>query len=247
MITADYVRKYLDSWEKRHDSWVSQYLSDLLDTDRKTMSEIRLILKNKIQNDWRFALAFFIDRTTYQSRKDIINLRTATYLFKKIINLPDRFSNESIDKMLLEIRADKSSYRETHIRERADIERLESVCKYLQSSDEKNFTKIILNISAEANLWRFLDQFPFISKNKTAPFYMKFIAWLFDLNIKPIAVDRHVINSLISNGIYVGSSKDAVNEIIKISEQLNIPAVNIETALYEDSWLKSNHDFFQCK
>lgn len=51
MITVEYVRKYLGSWERRHDSWVSQYLSALLDTDRKTMSEIRLVLKDKIPND----------------------------------------------------------------------------------------------------------------------------------------------------------------------------------------------------
>ncbi|MDD2557189.1 MAG: hypothetical protein PHH87_02745 [Desulfuromonas sp.] len=244
MITAEYVEKYVALWEARHDSWVSQYLASLLGTDKKTMSEIRPILKKKTLTDWRVALAFFIDRTTYQSRKDIINLRTATYLFKKIISLPEEFSVEENEKLLQEIKKEKATGRVTHIRERADIERLEAVLKYLQFSKEKNFTKIILSIPSEKELWKFLDQFPFVSKNKTAPFYMKFISWAHDINIEPIAIDRHVINSLASNGL---SNKSSSKAIMEIANQLNMPAVKVETALYEDSWRKSNNDFFKCR
>jgi len=246
MITAEYVKKYVNNWEGRHDSWVAQYLSKILNTDKKTMSGIRTELKEKVFDDWRVGLAFFIDRTTYQSRSDKVNIKTATYLFKKIINLPEKFCGDAIDAMLMEIKSDKTSGRVTHIRERADIERLEAVCKYLESTSEKNFTKIVLSIPTEIELWKFLDQFPFVSKNKTAPFYMKFISWLFELNIEPITIDRHVINSLISHGISIGNGrKDAAKAIMEISNKLSIPAVNIETALYEDSWLKSNNDFFK--
>lgn len=245
IITTEYVRKYVSNWEKRHDSWVEQYLSPLLNTDKKTMSGIHPVLKDKVQNDWRFGLAFFIDRTTYQSRSDKINLRTATYLFKKIINLPEEFTYESIEQMLLEIKNDKKSGDVTHLRERADIERLEAVCKYITKTNEKNFTQLVLEKSSEIGLWKFLDQFPFVSKNKTAPFYMKFISWLFKLNIVSVTVDRHVIKSLNSNGIDVKSNKDAIKAILELSKKLKLPAVSIETALYEDSWLKSNDDFFE--
>lgn len=241
MITADYVQRYVTSWETRHDDWVAEYLAPRLNSVKKTMSGIRLELREKILNDWRYALAFFIDRTTYQSRKDIVNIRTATYLFDKIVNLPQEYSVNAINEMISGIRDDKITGKATHIRERADIERLEAVCKYLFSSSEKNFSRIVLNQKFEWQLWQFLDRFPYVSRNKTAPFYMKFMSWLFDLDIKPLTIDRHVLNSLMVNSVPVDSnSTGAENAILSIAKELNLPAVKVETALYEESWLSSN-------
>ena len=76
---------------------------------------------------------------------------------------------------------------------------------------------------------------------------MKFISWLFDLNLKPITVDRHVLNSLQSRNIISSQNpNEAISAIVKLSDDLNLPVVKIETALYEESWLKTNNPTMRC-
>jgi len=237
-ITKEYIDKHVTYWELRHDDWAREYLSSFLQTDKKCMNEIKPIFKVKLENDWRFSLAFFIDRTTYQSRKDTVNIRTATYLFEKIIELPVVFNSEHLSNMIKKIAREKENGYVTHIRVKTDIQRLTAVCDFLIDSPEKNFTNIVLNlVDKNKDIWRFMDQFPYVSRNKTAPFYMKFIAWLFQLDVVPLTIDRHVINSLMKHNLVNSHNvKEARYAIKKISKELSMPAVNVETALYESSW-----------
>ncbi|UPU37843.1 hypothetical protein M1B72_09085 [Geomonas paludis] len=238
-ITASYVKKYVSSWEARHDEWVRDYLAPLVGTSEKTMNGIRPVLKQRLQTDWRYSLAFFIDRTTYQSRSDLVNLRTATYLFEKIVSLPPDFSVRNMEQLVKTISEEKFNGLASHVRVKTDIERLDYAWRFLVPSEEKNFTAIVLGkVASEVELWRFLEQFPYVSRNKTAPFYMKFIAWLFDLDLAPITVDRHVVNALqVRDGRAV---TDPAGYITRVAKDLMMPATLVETALYEESWLKAN-------
>jgi hypothetical protein len=243
MIDKSYIDKHVRSWESRHDKWVRDYLGPLLNSSQKTMRGIRPELKRVLDSDWRYSLGFFIDRTTYQSRKDIINIITAMYLFRKIIHLPIEFSHAELSELLRKIHSEKENGYASHLRVTTDIERLSYTCKLLVDNEEKNFTNIILSMIREGkDIWAYLDHIPYVSRNKTAPFYIKFIAWLYDLDIIPIAVDRHVYSSLIRHRLIPSSNrKEALEAINRLAKQVSVPPVSVETALYEESWNRVNN------
>lgn len=96
---------------------------------------------------------------------------------------------------------------------------------------------VVLTILVMSNLNELFDYIG----HKTASFYMKFIAWVFDLDFVSVVVDRHVIKSLNNYGYLSNDSIPDAKEIIHdLSSKLNVPVVEVETALYEDGWLKSN-------
>jgi endonuclease III len=246
-VDTDFIEKFVSSWESRHDEWVRDFLANAIDSTRSTMSAIRPELRAKLEGDWRFSLAFLLDRTTYQSRRDALNYKTATYLFERVCSLPPRFSESTLHGLIVDIRQAKHSEKVTHIRENTDIRRLESIAEFLIDSREKNITKLILaKVHAGNDVFSFLKQFHFIG-DKTASFYMKFICWLFDLSILPIVVDTHVMRSLIEIGeIVKANPSDAKNAILRISRNLNISPIRVETALYESSWQEKNLPTSSC-
>ncbi len=249
-IDNNFVDQYVASWESRHDDWVRDFLASAIASDHNTFHGIKYDLKNKLENDWRTSLAFLLDRTTYQSRGDILNQKTANYLFNKICSLSSMFSNESLKNVIKKIREDKITGKITHIREEKDIERLESIAEFIIRSPEKNMTKVILTlIDSGRSAIRFLQQFHQIGP-KTASFYMKFIYWLFELtpdSPDSIVIDTHVINMLIKLGEIINrNTREARNAIIRLSKQLNRSEVEIETALYEADWQGTNRQANHC-
>ncbi len=240
-FTKEHVFSLVGSWEARHDNWVQTFLADAILSNASTLQGIKADLRNALLNDWRASLAFLLDRTTYQSRKDVINERTARYLFKTVLAGKKVFRDDSLDDIVSKVITDKIRGDATHIREKQDIRRLNSICAYLKNSSEKNITKTVLScIEQESDPAKFLTQFEFIG-DKTASFYMKFVAWIFDLNVEPIVVDMHVFRSLNRYGLIVGESKvEAKKAIRQLADQLGLPLVKVETALYEESWLCSN-------
>ena len=57
----------------------------------------------------------------------------------------------------------------------------------------------------------------------------------------------HVMKTLISLGeISRENTQDARKAIIRLSKQLNLPEVEIETALYEASWQNKNRSIKHC-
>ena len=240
-VDTDFIEKFVSSWESRHDEWVRDFLANAIGSTHGTMRAVRPELRAKLESDWRFSLAFLLDRTTYQSRRDTLNYKTATYLFQRACSLPPIYSESMLHRLIVDIRQEKHSGKVTHIRENTDIRRLESIAEFLINSPEKNITKVILaRVHAGNDVVSFLKQFYCIG-DKTASFYMKFISWLFDLNVLPIVVDTHVMRSLIEIGEIVRASpSDAKNAILRISRDLNISPIRVETALYESSWQEKN-------
>ena len=121
---------------------------------------------------------------------------------------------------------------------RNDTERLKGIVDYINYSAEKNFTSIVLKkIDEKQNILKFLQGFKGIGP-KTSAFYMKFIRWIFELELSdlPIAVDQHVFRSLICHRQITSENYDeAVRTIKKIALELNVSPIDLETALYEAS------------
>lgn len=240
-IDCNFVQKYVESWESRHDGWVKDFLGKAIGSNHQTFQGVRLDLKKRLEDDWHISLGFLIERTTYQSRKDILNIRTANYLFQKMCSLPLVYSEESLKDIIQQIRQEKESGQVTHIRVDKDIKRLKSVAKFIINSKDKNITKVVLaKIDAKMDASKFLGQFHCIGP-KTASFYLKFIAWIFDLSIEPIVIDTHVMTTLHRAGrIAQRNPEEARNAIVQLSRELGLSPIKIETALYEASWLSSN-------
>lgn len=240
-IDCDFVQKYVKSWESRHDNWIKDFLGKAIGSTQQTLQGIRLDLKGRLENDWRISLGFLLNRTTYQSRKDKMNDKTANYLFLKTCSLPPIYSEESIKNFIRQIWHEKRSGQVTHIRENIDIRRLESISEFIIFSSEKNITKVVLKeIDHHSDASKFLIQFHCIGE-KTASFYLKFIAWLFDLSIVPIVIDTHVLSMLHRRGVIARKNpQDARAAILALAQQLSLSPIKIETALYEASWLDTN-------
>jgi len=241
-LTKKKVLGLVSSWERRHDSWVGDHLSEILGSQFTTMTDIKEDLKNSLMSDWRASLGFFLDRTTYQSRKDVINLRTANYLFSEAMKLPQKYSNQVLENFSDNIYYDKLSERITHLRIPIDTERVESISNFLKHSKEKNFTKIVLEkTSNEKDCIDFLKSFRRVGP-KTANFYMKFIAWVFDLDFVAVTVDRHVYNSLLKYDLITEQNYENSTKIIRqLAKKMNLSPIYIETALYEESWIETNN------
>jgi len=238
------IEFYFESWEKRHDRWVIDFLANAISSEAKSMKKIRSHFQKALLTDWRISLGFLLNRTTYQSRKDIINDRTANYLFMKVRGCKLENIDQELENLINEITLAKRNKQVTHLRENQDIKRLASISSFLKKSQEKNITKIVLKLfNQNEDVISFLKQFDYVGE-KTASFYMKFIAWVFDLNFVPIVIDRHVIKSLQYYGYLTTESKNDAKIVIKrLASQLSVSIVKVETALYEKSWLELNKTF----
>ena len=248
-IDKKYVEKYLESWEKRHDEWVVSFLAKTIFSNATTLSGIKDDLKHYISNDWRGAFAFFVDRTSYQGgvRSDSTNCKIATYLFEKIISLPEEFSNDSMEKLNEVVSYEKLNNIFPTLWKH-DLTRLESISNYLIKAEEKNMTKIVLSkVDEDHDILKFLEKTFLQVGPKTSSFYMKFITWLFELELLPITIDQHVYRSLKKyNLLKFENNESAKTIILQIGEELKISPIFIETALYEESWLKSNKKSMAC-
>lgn len=77
MISRDYVEKYVNSGESRHDEWVWNFLANAIGSEQKTLKNIKADLKEAILNDWRSGLAFYMDGSSYQGRLDVVSCKIA--------------------------------------------------------------------------------------------------------------------------------------------------------------------------
>lgn len=241
-INKAWVEKWVEKWECRHNKWAKkgQYVKC------ENFSDLKKFLADKLMSDWKYGLAFFIDRTTYQSFGDDNAETVAFYLTKKILNLP-KLSRGSLDAMFENIylekekgeRGEKGGF--NTIRRSKDIERVKSICDFLiEFPNEENFTKIVHDNKYES---KFLKQFKHVG-DKTANFYLKFLLLILEVpDILPIVIDTHVRQSLVKCKLISKQEKriaEIKNVITSEAERIGVLPIWLETALYEKNFRDGN-------
>jgi hypothetical protein len=239
-LDKKWVEGQVRKWEGRHDEWArkGQY------GKFENFSGLKKFLSDKLLSDWRFGLAFFIDRTTYQGFGDKNAEKVSTYMTKKILNLPEVFSGKNQNEVIGEIGdmirilyEAKNKGKFPTIRWKQDIARLACVSGFLIfCSDEKNLTKIVQNENYD---YEFIKRFPFVG-DKVANFYFKFLSLILEVpNELPIVVvDTHVRQSLVRYHLIFDQERlEKIKEvIISEADRINVLPIQLETALYEENF-----------